>query len=114
MRVETELRPSAPHTKRSENQGLRTERQIELYRQREAAKRERAERRAAEAHVRQLNLSVVQQAVLLVMAVIIGMAIVFGALVNPELLKLAGGAAAAWGVIAGALYRWGSREKASN
>jgi hypothetical protein len=111
VRVETELRPSVPQQKQSENQGLRTERQIELYRQREAAKRERAERREVEARVRQLNLSVVQQAVLLAMGVAIGIAVVFGAMGNQELLKLSGGAAAAWGGMAAALYRWAPQEK---
>ncbi|MDQ2629634.1 MAG: hypothetical protein M3Y75_01475 [Actinomycetota bacterium] len=115
MRVETELRLTVPQRKQlDENRGLRTERQIELYRKREEAKRERAERREVEARVRQLNLSVVQQAVFLLMGVVIGVAVVFGALGSPELLKLACGAAAAWGVIAGALYRWVSRGKASD
>ena len=86
MRVETKLRHSVPQKSQDENRGLRTERQIELYRRREAAKRERAERcevearaREAEARVRHLNFELVQRGVLLVMGVVIGIAIVFGA-----------------------------------
>jgi uncharacterized membrane protein len=118
VRVETKLRHSASVKKgQDENQGLRTERQIELYRQREAARRERAERwevearaREAEARVRHLNLGLIERTVLLVLGMIIGVAAILGALANPELLTLAGGAATVWGVIAGALYRWSLRE----
>jgi hypothetical protein len=118
VRVETELRLPVPTHKQDENQGLRTERQITLYRQREEAKRQRAERceaearaREAEARVRHLNFELIQRVVLLVLGLSIGIAAVIGALGDPALLKFAGGTAAAWGGIAGLLYRWGGREK---
>lgn len=121
MRMETRLRHSASFKKKQdENQGLRTERQIELYRQREAAKRERAERcevearaRESEARVRHLNFELIQRAVLLFLGVIIGMVVMIGALGNSELLKLSIAAASLWGSIAAALYRWGSRGRVS-
>jgi uncharacterized membrane protein len=110
--VETKLRHSTSvKKKQDENQGLRTERQILLYRQREAAKRERAERCEVEARVRHLNFELIQRIVLLVLSVIIGMVAVLGAFNDPELLKLASGAAAVWGMIAAALYRWGGRRE---
>lgn len=93
-----------PH-RHDDNKGLRTERQIALFRQREAARREQAERREAEARVRHRNFDLVQRVVLLVMAIPIGAAVAIGALGNPELLKLALAGASAWSVIAAALYR---------
>jgi len=121
VRMETQLRHSASSRKKqNEDQGLRTERQIELYRQREAAKRERAERceaearaRESEARVRHLNFELIQRAVLLAMGVIIGMVVFIGALGDPELLKLSVAAAGLWGSIAAALYRWGGRGRTS-
>jgi len=115
--METKLRNSSSFKKKqNENQGLRTERQIELYRQREEAKRERAERREveartreSEARVRHLNFDLVQRAVLLVLGVIIGMVVMIGALSDPELLKLSIPAATLWGSVAAALYRWERR-----
>lgn len=94
-RLETELRLSAPSHKQSdENRGLRTERQIMLYRQREAARRERAERREAEARVRHLNLALVERIVLLVLAVAVAIAVLVGALGDRELLRVALGTGA--------------------
>lgn len=92
--------------KRNGSSGLRTERQISLFRKREAARRERAERREADARVRHLNFELVQRGVLLVLAMTIGIALMIGALGNPEAFKLAAGGATAWGVIAAALHRW--------
>jgi hypothetical protein len=117
VRTETKLRYSASFKKKqNENQGLRTERQIELYRQREAAKRERAERceiearaRESEARVRHLNFDLIQRIVLLVLGVIIGMVAMIGAFGDPALLRLSIAAATLWGSIAAALYRWGNR-----
>jgi Na+/H+ antiporter NhaD/arsenite permease-like protein len=119
VRMETKLRYSASFKKKqNENQGLRTERQIELYRQREAAKRERAERceiearaRESEARVRHLNFELIQRAVLLVMGVIIGTVVIIGVLSNSELLKVSLAAASLWGTVATALYRWGGRKE---
>ena len=120
MRMETKLRYSASFKKKqNEDQGLRTERQIELYRQREAAKRERAERceiearaRESEARVRHLNFDLIQRAVLLVLGVTIGVVLMIGVLGDPELLKLSIPAATLWGSIAAALYRWERRGRA--
>src|SRR5215213_3826692 len=118
--METKLRYSASFKKKqNEDQGLRTERQIELYRQREAAKRERAERceiearaRESEARVRHLNFDLIQRAVLLVLGVTIGVVLMIGVLGDPELLKLSIPAATLWGSIAAALYRWERRGRA--
>ena|GEM_PF-2852029 len=117
MRKETKLRRSASFKRQqNENQGLRTERQIELYRQREAAKRERAERREvearareSEARVRHLNFELIQRVVLLVMGVAIGVVTIISAFGNPELPKLSIAAASLWASIAAALYRWGGQ-----
>jgi Na+/H+ antiporter NhaD/arsenite permease-like protein len=120
--VETELRPPSPSKKKQsdENHGLRTERQIVLYRQREAAKRERAERREvearareAEARVRHLNFELIQRIVLLITGVGIGIALIIGALRDPGLLKISLASASIWGAIAAALYRW-ERKKSSS
>jgi hypothetical protein len=104
------VRLSVPN--QDENKGLRTERQIALYRQREAAKRERAERREvearareAEARVRHLKFELVERVALLIMGVAIGGAVVIGGLREPALLKISLGAAGAWGVIAATLSR---------
>ncbi|MGN6276653.1 MAG: hypothetical protein ACTHNP_12105 [Solirubrobacterales bacterium] len=104
MRVETELRLPNPFKKKQpdENQGLRNERQIALYRQQEVAKRERAERheaeakareadaraREVEARVRHLNVALVQRVLLLVSGVAIGIALIIGAIHDPALLKI--------------------------
>jgi hypothetical protein len=109
VRAETKLRLLSPSKTRSENNGLRTERQITLYRQREAAKRERAERREVEARVRHSNFELIQRAVLLVIGVGVGSAIIVGGAGDPDLLKLALAAASAWAAVSAALYRWGRR-----
>jgi len=93
--------------KRDPNRGLRTERQIQLYRQREAARRERAERREAEAKVRFANLQLAQGAVLLAVVAVIGLALVVGLLVDPDAQKLGVPAVGIWSALAAALYRWG-------
>ncbi len=110
MRVETKLRLSSPSKRPDPDKGLRTERQIQMYRQREAAKRERAERREAEARVRFFNFQLVQAAVLLVATVIIGVALVVGLVASPQLLKLAIPSAGAWGAVVAVLYRWGPKQ----
>jgi hypothetical protein len=105
------MRPPPPSKKRDPDKGLRTERQIQLYRLREAAKRDRAERREAEARVRYSNFQLVQAAVLLAVAVLIGVAFVIGLLANQQLLKFAVPAAGAWGALAAALYRWRPKQR---
>lgn len=92
--------------KRDESRGLRTSKQIALFRQRQAAKREQAERREAEARVRHLNFDLVQRAVLLILALAIGIVLLIAALSNLDELKFALGGASAWAAIAAALYRW--------
>jgi hypothetical protein len=98
--------------KRDENNGLRTERQIALYRQREAAKRERAERRELEAQVRHSNFELIQRAILLLVGVAIGVALIIGATGEPNLLKLALVATTGWATLAAALYRRGRPKQA--
>jgi hypothetical protein len=99
--------PRSPDRRKQEGlNGLRTRKQIELFREREAARRERAERREAEARVRHRNFDLIQRAILLVVAVAIGIAVIVGALGNADLPKLAVAGASAWAAIAAALYRF--------
>jgi hypothetical protein len=99
------MRFSSPVDKQGEDNGLRTRRQIDLYLERERALKARAERRATEAWVRHLNFDLVQRAVLLVIGVLIGAAVMVGALGDPGLLKLTLAAVSAWGGVAAILYR---------
>lgn len=126
MRVETELRPSGPSDKKQsdENEGLRSEREIELYRQREKAKREKAERREAEARareaeahareaeaqVRHLNFGLVERIGFFGFAMVVGVGAIIGALSDPDLLKIAAGAGGLGGAAAAARYRWLTRQ----
>lgn len=91
--------------KRDQESGLRTERQIDLFRRREAAKREQAQRKEAEARVRHLNLDFVIRIVLLVIATLIGISVIVGALGSPTALKLSLIAASAWAAIAAGVIR---------
>jgi uncharacterized membrane protein len=91
--------------------GLRTRRQIELFRQREAAKRERVQRRLEEAHVRHLNFELVQRIVLLISAMAIAIAIGLASAGSATALKLAIGAGGVWAAIVSALYRFNGRKK---
>jgi hypothetical protein len=124
VRVETELRPRNPAEKQpDQNKGLRTERQIELYRKRVAAKREEAEQREAdakareaearareaEAKVRHLNFGLVERIGFFGFAMAVGVVAVFGALSHPDLLKVAAGAGGLGGAAAAARYRWISK-----
>jgi hypothetical protein len=86
--------------KRDEIGGLRTERQIDLFRQREDARRARVERREAEARVRHLNLDLLIRSVLLVLVVAIGFCVAIGAAGNPHLLELSLVATSGWAAIA--------------
>lgn len=104
------MRLSPLSKKPDPDKGLRTERQIQIYRQREVAKRERAERREVEARVRLFNFHLVQAAILLIVAVLIAVACIIGLVANPQLLKLAIPALGAWGAIAAALHRWGAKQ----
>lgn len=91
--------------RRDQTSGLRTERQIDLFRKREAAKREQAQRKEAEACVRHLNLDFVIRIVLLVIAILIGISVIVGALGNPIALELSLVAASAWAAIAAGVIR---------
>lgn len=97
--------------KRDEIKGLQTERQIALFRQREAAKRERAERREAEARVRHSNFELIQRVVLLACAIVIGLGIAVGSANNPDVLKLAMGGGGVWGVMVATLYGLSARRE---
>lgn len=99
------MRTSQPFHDRDENSGLRTQRQIELFRQREAAKRERAQRRAEEARVRHLNFELVQRTVLLIATVAVAVTIALAAVGNDAALKVALGAGGAWTALASFIYR---------
>lgn len=91
--------------KRQALDGL-NERQINLYRQREAARREQAERREVEARVRHLNLDLAMRIVLGLLAVGVGIAVIIGAAgEDTELLKLSAVAASAWAAIAAGAIR---------
>jgi hypothetical protein len=124
VRVETELCPRHPAEKQpDQNKGLRTERQIELYRKRVAAKREEAEQREAdarareaeahareaEAQVRHLNFGLVERIGFFGFAMAVGVVAVIGALSDPDLLKVAAGAGGLGGAAAAARYRWVSK-----
>jgi len=124
VRVETELRPQGPAEKQSnQNKSLRTERQIELYRKREAAKREEAERREAdakareaearareaEAQVRHLNFGLVERIGFFAFAMAVGIVAIIGTQSDPDLLKVAAGAGGLGGAAAAARYRWISK-----
>ena len=91
--------------RRDQTNGLRTERQIDLFRKREAAKREQAQRREAEARVRHLNLDLVIRIVLLVVAISIGISVIVGTLGNPMALKVSLVAASAWAAFAAGVVR---------
>ena len=83
------MRLSAPTAERSEDEGLRTERQIALYRMREAAKRARVERKEAEARVRHLNLELVERTTYLITVVVLVILWIAGAASDDGLLKAA-------------------------
>lgn len=105
MRGETKLRFLGFSGGRDELDGLRTRREISLFIERENARQIRAERRSAEARVRQLNLELVTRIVLLVLTVGIGTSLIIGALGNPSALRLSLLGASAWAAIAAALLR---------
>lgn len=111
MRRKTNLRRSPSFRHRDRDNGLRTQRQIELFRQREAAKRERVKRKAEEAQVRHLNFELVQRVVLLVSAVALAVAVGLTASGDTSTLKLAVGAGGVWAAIAGAMYRFSSKKR---
>lgn len=105
MRAETDLFDSSSQ-KRDETNRLRTERQIILHRQRQAARREEVECQEAEMRVRHLKFDLAQRIVLLALVVALGIAIFVTTLSNPDELQIAVGGASGWAVIAAALYRW--------
>ena len=99
------MRPLLHSRKSIRSNGLRTERQIDLFRKREAAKREQAEREEVEQRVRHLKFDLVQRAVLFAMSLAVGTAVVVGVLGNQGLLKLALVATGLWGGTTVAVYR---------
>lgn len=107
MRAETKLLFSgSPHKrKREQVNGLRTRKQIELFREREGARRAQAERREAEARVRQMNVDTFIRVGLFVLGLGIGISVIIGGLGNPVLLRLSIPAATAWGLAAASLTR---------
>lgn len=122
--METELRPQSPAEEQpDQNKGLRTERQIELYRKREGAKREEAVRREAdakareaearareaEAQVRHLNFGLVERIGFFGFAMAVGVVAVIGVQSDPNLLKVAAGAGGLGGAAVTARYRWVSK-----
>jgi uncharacterized membrane protein len=94
-----------PSGKRDEVDRLRTRKQIDLFIEREKARKARVERREAEARVRHLNLDLIVRIMLLVLAVAIGISLVIGLLHDPALLDLALIATSAWAALAAALSR---------
>jgi hypothetical protein len=105
MREETRLRFAGFSDGPDEFRRLKTRKQIELFRLREAAKCDQAERKEAEARVRHLNVDLAMRIVLLVLAIGIAISVIIGAAGDPEALKLSLVAAGAWGSIAAALSR---------
>jgi len=103
------MRRSSRSKQLDPNSGLRDRRQIQLYIEREEARKQRAERREVEARVRHSNFELIQRIVLLGLAVVIAIALIVGILGNPALLKLAVVAASALGAIAAGLARWRGR-----
>lgn len=89
------------------SRSLRTERQIQMFRQREAAMQDRAERRQAEARVRWLNFLLVQAAVFFAVAVTLTIAFMVGLATSPRLLEVAIPAAGASSAIATTFHRGG-------
>ncbi len=91
--------------KRDEIDGLRTEKQIALYRLREAAKHDRARRWETEARVRHLKLELGVRLVLLGLTVAGWFVAIFGAPADPTLAKLGYIVAGVWTAVAAWLIR---------
>lgn len=92
--------------------GLQSREEIDLYIEREKARKIRAESReaeadadAAEARVRHLNLDYGLRIVLAVVALGIGIAVIIGAAGEPAALKLSLVAASVWAAIAAGAMR---------
>ncbi|HSS32329.1 MAG TPA: hypothetical protein VLL27_03515 [Solirubrobacterales bacterium] len=85
---------------------LQTRSDVARFIRTQEALRKQAEREEADQRVNQARLQLAQGIVFLVGAVPIGIALCIGALGDPEILKLAGVAAGAWGGIFAALSRW--------
>ncbi len=90
----------------SELKGLGSPDEIALFVKQQQALIAQAKREEAEQLVRHLKFDLAQRVVLLMIGVVIGIAVVIGAMASPDLLKLSLVAASAWGAIAAALYRW--------
>ncbi len=72
------MRFSQPLRERDGTNRLRTQRQIDLFVEREKAKRVAAERREVEARVRQRNFDLIQQGAFLVLAIGAGISVIAG------------------------------------
>jgi predicted PurR-regulated permease PerM len=94
-----------------ELKGLGSPDEIALFIQREKALMVRAQRKEADARVRYSNFQLVQGIVALVLVVAAWIAVVIGAVSNPELLKLALGAGGILGAVGAALHRWGPKQR---
>lgn len=100
----TKLLFQGPPHKRRDVDVLGSTDEIALFRQRELALRERAERREVEARVRHLNLDFALRLVLGFIAVGIGICMVIGVLASPALLRASLVTGSAWGVIAASAF----------
>jgi hypothetical protein len=105
------MRFSQPLGERDGTNRLRTQRQIDLYVEREKAKRTAAERREVEARVRQLNFDLIQQAAFLAIAIGIGISLIAGAVANPDLLGAGVFASSAFAALIAALHRLASKSR---
>jgi hypothetical protein len=101
------MRFPSPFKRADLDRGLRTERQIQMFRQREAAMQDRAERREAEARVRWFNFLLAQAVVFLAVTVTLTIAFMTGLAPSPRLLEVAIPAAGASSAIATAFHRRG-------
>ena len=96
----------------SELNGLESPDEIALFVKQQKALLVLAERREADARVRHSNFELIQRAVLLALAVVVGLAALIGAAGDPELLKLALGAGGILGAIGAGVHRWDHRQRA--
>jgi hypothetical protein len=92
-------------------QGLGNPEEIALFVQQQDALVAQARREEVQQHVRHLKFDLAQRIVFLVLTVAIGIALIIGALGDPELLRVALGGGSV-GAFAGGLYRWGAKQRA--
>jgi hypothetical protein len=97
----------------SELNRLKSPDEIALFIKQQKALLALAERREADARVRHSNFELIQRAVLLVLAVVVGLAVLIGAASDPELLKLALGAGGILGAIGAGVHRSDYKQRAN-